>query len=94
MESNQNPSYSSTAASYVQNRSIQTKNNNRAHYESYQDSNKQNKLSPGLKAELEFQLRHYARINQGCVNLHILKDRFEGVDTYRTGKLLHREVRS
>ena len=49
-------------------------------------------ISPGLKAELEFELRHYARVNHGCINVKFLEEKLEKMDTYRTGKVLHKEV--
>ena len=50
-------------------------------------------ISPGLIAELEFELRQYARTHQACLDTKVLGYAFTSLDRYGTGKLLPRQVR-
>ena len=49
-------------------------------------------LSAGLKSEVEFELRQYARVHQKLIDLQEMKNCMDSLDRYGTGKLLHKQV--
>lgn len=49
-------------------------------------------LSPGLKSEVEFELRQYARVHQKLIDLQEMKKCMDSLDKFGTGRLLHKQV--
>ena len=49
-------------------------------------------MRPGLTAELEFELRQYARNNQKRLETNLLEEMFTALDRYGTGKILKSQV--
>ncbi|XP_057298557.1 echinoderm microtubule-associated protein-like 1 isoform X1 [Hydractinia symbiolongicarpus] len=60
-------------------------------YEPYERSSKPH-IQPSLQAELEFELRHFARSNQMCLNTENIQYICQSLDKYNNGKLLHKQV--
>lgn len=51
-------------------------------------------IQPSLQAELEFELRHFARSNQMCLNTENIQYICQSLDKYNNGKLLHKQVQT
>lgn len=49
-------------------------------------------VPPGLNAELEYELRKYARQHQQCLETKLLEELFQSLDRYGSGKILKSQV--
>lgn len=56
------------------------------------ESNIGNEFSQGLRAELEFELRKYARTYNKQLDVSQMVDRLRSSDQYGTGKIISRHV--